>query len=502
MGDFITTASTSALPKYDVLIVGAGIAGSSLAHALANLPPRSSQSPLRIALLERSLAEPDRIVGELLQPSGRASLAKLGLESCTEGIDAAPVHGYCVCESQLGGDDVGKKPRTVHIPYNNSDKGRSFHHGKFIMALRAKALEAKNVDVVEATVNTLIECNDTGSVIGVKATRAGGEQMEVYAELVVIADGCFSNFRSKVMGKAGAKATTKSYFVGAVLEDAELPIPDHGTVVLTRGYGPVLFYRIGERDTRMLVDVKAPLPSDLSAHILQNVLPQMPPSLHQSMHAALSTQRLRRMPNSFLPPVKQGTSQTKEGVLLLGDAWNMRHPLTGGGMTVALNDVVMVRDMISEVHDLSDWREVRDVLHRWHWARKPLASTINILSVALYDLFEADDENLAVLREGCFKYFERGGECVSGPVAILSGMAPSPWLLFTHFFSVAFYSIWVLFTHARLVPGGEKPMYAVPTVDMYPELAVKSVRVFYTACVVFLPLIWSEIRWWAPASAE
>ena len=31
------------------------------------------------------------------------------------------------------------------------------------------------------------------------------------------------------------------------------------------------------------------------------------------------------------------------------------------------------------------------------------------------------DEQLAVLRTGCFKYFERGGECVNGPVSLLSG---------------------------------------------------------------------------------
>jgi hypothetical protein len=31
------------------------------------------------------------------------------------------------------------------------------------------------------------------------------------------------------------------------------------------------------------------------------------------------------------------------------------------------------------------------------------------------------DEELAVLRRGCFKYFERGGDCVRGPVSLLSG---------------------------------------------------------------------------------
>lgn len=98
------------------------------------------------------------------------------------------------------------------------------------------------------------------------------------------------------------------------------------------------------------------------------------------------------MPNSFLPPLEQGTPRTKEGVILLGDAWNMRHPLTGGGMTVALNDVVMLSQMLGKVRNLGDWDEVGRVLHSWHWGRKPLSSTINILSVALYDLFGAEGE--------------------------------------------------------------------------------------------------------------
>jgi len=96
------------------------------------------------------------------------------------------------------------------------------------------------------------------------------------------------------------------------------------------------------------------------------------------------------MPNSFLPAAEQGRKGCLEGAVLLGDSWNMRHPLTGGGMTVALNDVVLLTQLLGEVDDLSDWERVSGVLHRFHWRRKPLASTINILSVALYDLFRAD----------------------------------------------------------------------------------------------------------------
>lgn len=242
---------------YDVVIVGAGVAGSALAHALTASPIASSSrhKPLRIALLERSLAQPDRIVGELLQPGGVLALRELGMEDCLDGIDAVPVKGYC----------VAKEGESVQIPYPGKHEGRSFHHGPFIQRLREKALAAPGVDTIEATVSELIECPLTGRILGVKATRkyGGPEKEPFYGDLVVVADGCFSNFRTKVMGKAGIESETKSYFVGAVLEDAKLPIPHHGTVALVQGQGPVLLYQIGEHDTRMLVDVKKPLPSDL-----------------------------------------------------------------------------------------------------------------------------------------------------------------------------------------------------------------------------------------------
>ena len=385
--------------SYDVIIVGAGIAGCALAHALSTLP---RSKPLRIGLVERSLSEPDRIVGELLQPGGVIALKRLGIESCLEGIDATPVKGYCVVE---GG-------KTVHIPYPGTHEGRSFHHGRFIMKLREAASRAKGVEMIEATVTDLVQVDSSRRVTGVTVSRKSEVDRQdlkesLFADVVIVADGCFSNFRNVVMGDAAIKPSTKSQFVGAILEDARLPIPNHGTVALIKGFGPVLLYQISEHDTRILVDVKQPLPSDLKvrqtnifltlkktysfqSHILENVVPQLPSALHLPIQNAFEKDRLRRMPNSFLPPVEQGTAATKKGVILIGDSWNMRHPLTGGGMTVALNDVVVLRGLLGSVDDLKDWKQIQKALHRWHWDRKPLASTVNILSVALYDLFGAD----------------------------------------------------------------------------------------------------------------
>jgi squalene monooxygenase len=71
------------------------------------------------------------------------------------------------------------------------------------------------------------------------------------------------------------------------------------------------------------------------------------------------------MSNSFLPP----SINRIPGLLLVGDAMNMRHPLTGGGMTVALNEVLYLCDLLSPsmVHDLKETKLVMRRLWNFHW---------------------------------------------------------------------------------------------------------------------------------------
>ena len=116
-------------------------------------------------------------------------------------------------------------------------------------------------------------------------------------------------------------------------------------------------------------------------------------------------------------------------------------------MTVAFSDAVLLTELLRPSDDLPagreglEWELLAPKLRAWFWERKKLASVVNIMSVALYDLFGGADgksllltsspilcvsltltlsADLAILREGCFRYFELGGECVSGPVSLLS----------------------------------------------------------------------------------
>ncbi|KAJ3178898.1 Squalene epoxidase, partial [Irineochytrium annulatum] len=369
----------------EVIVVGAGVAGSALATALAS-------DGRRVALIERDWKEPDRIVGELLQPGGVKALQLLGIEgtllfNCVfSGIDAIRVDGYAVFQTA----------QTVHLPYPKREDapptGSSFHHGRFIMRLREKARGCKSVRPIEGTVSSLISDPVTNRVLGVTYTsKVDGvsKEREIYAPLTIVVDGCFSKFRKLYITK---EVESKSNFVGFVLTDCKLPFPNHGHVILADP-SPILLYQIGTHDTRILVDIPGKLPSqangDLKAYMKSFVGPQLPESIRPSFFSALDTERMRVMPNSFLPP----TTNKQEGLIMMGDAMNMRHPLTGGGMTVALWDVVHVRNLLSQtsVPDYTDSRLIVRQMRTLHWRRKNLSSVVNILAQALYALFSAGD---------------------------------------------------------------------------------------------------------------
>ncbi|KAJ3045688.1 Squalene epoxidase [Rhizophlyctis rosea] len=196
-------------------------------------------------------------------------------------------------------------------------------------------------------------------------------------------------------------------------------------------------YQIGTHETRILIDIPGKLPSasngDLQNYLTSHVCPQLPKQVQPSLLKAIETQRPRSMPNSFLAPTLNRTP----GVILAGDALNMRHPLTGGGMTVALWDVVHLRGLLGKggsipkslsngvgmtngnghvkavtelgdlglgevgelvrederVQDLADDKAVQKAMRTLHWKRKNLSSAINILAMALYELFAAGDSN-------------------------------------------------------------------------------------------------------------
>jgi len=272
---------------FDILIIGSGIVGSALAYSLAS-------TGRRVLIIERDLCEPDRIVGELLQPGGCAALSRMGLLDCLDGIDARLCQGYQIfwgsksvdipypeinSTSRLAFSESGLSGQDMPKSSNGKAQGRSFHHGRFVQALRKKAASHKNVTLVEGTVSDLVY-DDESVVIGINVipsqkaiydndqpTITAKGVLTLYASLTLVVDGFASKFRKALLPSDARPPVVRSNFVALLLKDADLPATNHGHVILkdasatspsanenTTG-GPVLVYQLSKHDTRMLVDV-------------------------------------------------------------------------------------------------------------------------------------------------------------------------------------------------------------------------------------------------------
>lgn len=92
----------------------------------------------------------------------------------------------------------------------------------------------------------------------------------------------------------------------------------------------------------------------------------MPHEVFDSFIAAIDKGNIKSMPNRSMPASPYPTP----GALLMGDAFNMRHPLTGGGMTVALSDIVVLRNLLRPLRDLSDGPSLCKYLESFYTLRK------------------------------------------------------------------------------------------------------------------------------------
>lgn len=93
---------------------------------------------------------------------------------------------------------------------------------------------------------------------------------------------------------------------------------------------------------------------------------QIPPELYDAFMAAVSEGNMKSMANRCMPAAPYPTP----GALLIGDSFNMRHPLTGGGMTVALSDIVVLRDLLRPLGDLNDASALCKYLEPFYTLRK------------------------------------------------------------------------------------------------------------------------------------
>eukprot|EP01041_Mallomonas_annulata_P004439 gene4439-8846_t len=493
--DVIINSSRNA----DIIVVGGGCAGCTVALAMA-------RQGRKVIMIERDLQYQDRIVGELLQPGGIRALERLGLDECAkDNIDAVQVHGYVIIDPHAKGPSGETSTRSQLLRYPESDpmnymeyfglpsttsssstsnidlkpRGRSFHHGKFVQRLREKAIQHENIQVIEGNVSKLLEENNV--VVGVEYKIKENDETvtkTVRTPITLVADGIWSSNRSKM---SDTKLTTASSFIAVIVNhpamQSPVPHPLHGHVILADP-SPCLIYQISPTETRVLVDYLGPLPStstgEMQTYLKEKISPQMPEDFRELFNKSIDTNEIKSMPTKFFPAKKS----LKRGAFLIGDALNMRHPLTGGGMTVAIRDAETLSHLIGNTsNNLNDLDSIHNKYEEFLLLRKNYASTINVLANALHAVFSTPSGNpiRQSLRNACFDYLSMGGPYAAGPVGLLSGLTPKPEILATHFFMVAFFGVKQIITKGFNFDN-----------------ILKTYNLLRIACSIILPLLASE----------
>jgi len=261
-----------------------------------------------------------------------------------------------------------------------------------------------------------------------------------------VSDGRHSKLRSLI---GAAEETRLLSFTAAVLTDpTPLPHEEYAHVFLG-DWGPILAYALGSGAVRVCIDLPVDLgkgASQLRGFVSRACAPALPEPLRGALLDALE----REAPELCATHAITTRRCTAPGVALVGDAAGCAHPLTAGGMTIALNDIAtLAREL-----DRSPSTDV--ALARYEARRYAFVRAREVLVEVLYDLFRRDDEGARALRRGLSRYWRSGRRARRASLSLLSGRDSRMSSFLAEYLAVVGASAWTLLSRSELQPRGRR----------------------------------------------
>ncbi|XP_043922870.1 squalene monooxygenase-like [Protopterus annectens] len=452
----------SAVEEPDIIVVGGGILGAAFATVMA-------KDGRKVTMIERDMKEPDTIAGEIVQPGGIKLLQELGLHDAIKGKDAAPIRGYCIK------DLIFNMKSTLPLPLSENKEvieAKGLHHGRFVMGLRKLAMAEPNVTVIEGNVTSLLEEN--ACVIGVQyKDKEGGDVKKLYAPLTLVADGIFSNLRKSLISR---KPQVTSQFTGVIME--VLPGQNITTLlscsVKSRA---IVMYPISTTETRVMVDTTGIQPRNLKNFLQEEAYSYIPDHQKEAFLLGLQNDNLKSFPTRYVPAV----AVDKPGVLVLGDAFNLRHPFTAAGMTIILNDIAIFKQLLQNIPDLYDDKAILKAKRQFYAIRKKKFSFVmNILAELIYKLFTATDESVIQIRKALIFRSSLSEEWSLKLSLQVAGLSTKPWTLIKVCLDIVLCAVYLTFK--------SEPWYTKP------RAIFRTGVMLHRASALLLPLIFSELK--------
>lgn len=323
------------LADSDVLVVGAGPAGTHLAIRLA-------RAGFQVTLLDQKRFPRRKPCGEFMSPECLPLLDELGMRAELGALGARRVRGM-----DLHG--YGTTARGTYGPVGSTPA--PFDHGLAIrrevlddLALRT-ARATPGVIVLEgARVVDLLRSGD-GTLLGAIARDEHGENRELRARFTVGADG----LRSVVAKKLGVRRETAwlRRFALVLRWRGEF-LEDHSSVHLfPGGYFAVSAVDQGFKTVNLVVAAAALPPGKraLPAFVAEHL--ERAPLLKESLQGATREEEIL----AIGPLAGTTTQQAFSGGALLGDACGYVDPLTGEGLFFAMRGAqILARALTQALH--------------------------------------------------------------------------------------------------------------------------------------------------------
>ena len=323
---------------YDLIIVGGGVGGSTLAAGMA-------AEGARVLVLEAEETFRDRVRGEAIMPWGVAEARLLGLEEVLQSAGANPLAHW---DSYQGGDRTGHRDltRTTRV----GEPVMACYHPALQTALLEHAQDS-GAEVWRGARVTGLHSEDKNRPPSVSGRR-DGKEFHLAPRLVVGADGRGSPTR----GWAGfdvLRDQERNLVSGVLIDGVALSDnATHAWLDTEKGHFILNFPQGDGRVRVYLCYAEGSLKRYSGQADIREVLDQciasgVPREVYESASPAgpLATFEGR---TTFVE------SAYRNGVVLVGDAAANTDPTWGQGLSMALRDARVLKEQLL---DLNDWAE-------------------------------------------------------------------------------------------------------------------------------------------------
>jgi 2-polyprenyl-6-methoxyphenol hydroxylase-like FAD-dependent oxidoreductase len=336
----------------DVVVVGAGIAGSATALACAALGSD-------VLLLEARPSTMRRVAGELVHPRGARLLKDLGVSF----PHALPVRGFTMHPAGGGAP--------ARFDYGQPLMGFTAEYSHILDQIRRQIAATRHITFVQdARVFELSRSH-------VRFYAEGGQRL-LWCDRVVNAGGHTAPNSQPFPAKHRL-----SRMLAVTIESNALN--DERGHVFMGAPGPIVAYRVTDELIRAFLDV----PIGYRGDLVMDYGSRFPRPMQFAFDDSIAASRTTWSANFSQPRL----TYQSEGVARVGDATGVLHPLTACGITLALEDASAYASSVTTA------AYVR--------RRRRATRTTEMLTGALYELARNDDGRDDLILDGLYTMAHR-----------------------------------------------------------------------------------------------